>query len=46
VIGEIETLLDESVDIYDPALSGALTRMQQHVFDDGIRALAVRTILN
>ena len=41
VIGEIEALLDQGVDIDRPVLSGALTRMQQHVLDDGVGALAV-----
>src|SRR5262245_30233876 len=36
VIGEIEAFLDKSVDIHGPVLTGALTRMQQHVFDDGV----------
>ena len=41
VIGEIQALLDEGVDIHRPALPGGLARMQQHVFDDRIRTLAV-----
>ena len=41
VIGEIEALLDQRVDIDRPVLPRALTRMQQHVFDDRIGALAV-----
>jgi hypothetical protein len=41
MIGEIEAILDETVDIHRPALPGALARMQQHVFDDRIRTLAV-----
>ena len=41
VIGEIEALLDQGVDIDRPVLPGALTGMQQHVLDDRIRALAV-----
>src|ERR1019366_6575316 len=41
VIGEIEALLDDGVDIHGPALSGTLTRMQQHVLDDRVSALAV-----
>jgi hypothetical protein len=41
MIGVIEALLDESVDIDRPVLPRALTRMQQHVLDDRVRALAV-----
>ena len=41
VIGEIEALLDQGVDIDRPVLSRALTRMQQHVLDDRVGALAV-----
>ena len=41
MIGEIEALLDESVDIYEPMFSGALARMQQHILDDSIRPLAM-----
>ena len=41
VIGEIEALLDESVDIDRPVLARAFARVQQHVLDDGIGALAV-----
>ena len=41
VIGEIEALLDQGIDIDRPVLAGALTRMQQHVLDDGVGALAV-----
>jgi hypothetical protein len=31
----------QGADIHRPTLSGALARMQQHVFDDRIRALAM-----
>ena len=41
VIGEIETFLNESIDIDRPVLTRAFTRVQQHVFDDGIRPLAM-----
>ena len=41
VVGEIEALLDEGVDIDRPVLTRAFTRVQQHVLDDGIGALAV-----
>ena len=41
VIGEVEALLDQRVDIDDPVLARALARMQQHVLDDRIGALAV-----
>ena len=41
MIGEIEALLDESVDVDRPMLAGPLSRMQQHVLDDCVGALAV-----
>jgi hypothetical protein len=41
VIGKIEALIDQSVDIDRPALSRSLTGMQQHVLDDRVGALAV-----
>src|ERR1700682_5046579 len=41
VIGQIEALLDDSIDIVRPVLSRSMARVQQHVFDDRIRALAV-----
>ena len=41
MIGEIEALLDESVNIYEPAFSGPLARMQQHILDDSIRSFAM-----
>jgi hypothetical protein len=41
VIGEIEALIDQGVDIDRPVLSRPLTRMQQHVLDDRVGALAV-----
>ena len=41
MIGEIEALLDQGIDISRPVFSGAMTRMQQHVLDDGVGALAV-----
>ena len=41
VIGEVEAFLDERVDIDGAVLARAFARVQQHVLDDGIRALAV-----
>ena len=41
VIGEIEALLDQRIDVDRPVLARALARMQQHVLDDGVGALAV-----
>ena len=41
MIGEVEAFLDNGIDIDGPVLARAFTRMQQHVLDDGIRALAV-----
>src|SRR5437868_6716590 len=41
VVGEIEALLDDRIDLGGPVLAGARTRMQQHVLDDRIGALAV-----
>ena len=41
MIGEIETLIQQRVDVGGPVLAGAFARMQEHVFNDGIGALAV-----
>ena len=41
VIGEVEAFLDNRVDVGGPALARAFARMQQHVLDDRIGALAV-----
>ena len=41
VIGEVEAFLDEGVDIDEPVLARAFARVQQHVLDDRIGALAV-----
>ena len=41
VIGEVEALVDQRVDIGRAVLARSLARMQQHVFDDRVRALAV-----
>ena len=41
VIGEIEALIEKRIDIRRPVLAGAFARMQQHVLDDGVGALAV-----
>src|SRR4029077_8953785 len=41
VIGEVDTLLDQGIEIDGTMLSAALARMQKHVLDDRIGALAV-----
>ena len=41
VIGEIEALLDEGVDIDQPMFARSFARVQQHVLDDGVGAFAV-----
>ena len=41
VIGEVETFLDDGVDVDELMLARALARMQQHVLDDRVGALAV-----
>src|SRR4029077_17234378 len=41
VIGEIEALIDQGVNIDRSVLSRALTRMQQHVLDDRVGALTM-----
>ena len=41
MIGEVEALIEKRIDIRRPVLTGAFTRMQQHVLDDGVGALAV-----
>ena len=41
VIGEVEAFLDQGVDVDELMLARSLPRMQQHVLDDGIGALAV-----
>ena len=41
VIGEVEALFDECVDIDRPVLAGALTRVQEHVLDDRVGTFAV-----
>src|SRR5262245_25120444 len=41
VPGEIKALLNASIDINNPLCTRAFARVQQHVLDDGIRALAV-----
>ena len=38
---DFEALIDQGVDLDRPVLPGTLTRMQKHVFDDRIGALAV-----
>ena len=41
MIGEVEALFDESIDIGRSLLAGPFARMQQHVLDDGVGALTV-----
>ena len=41
VIGEVEAFIDQRIDVGRPMLAGAFARMQQHVLDDGVGALAV-----
>ena len=41
MIGEIEALFDESIDVDRTKLARAFSRMQQHVLDDGVGPLAV-----
>src|SRR5258708_32424398 len=41
LIGDIEALLDDSVDVDGSILAGTLPRMQEHVLHDCICALAV-----
>ena len=41
VIGKIEAFLNESIDIDGPVFARAFARVQQHILDDGIGALAV-----
>ena len=41
MIGEIEALLDEGVGINQTMFARPFARVQQHILDDGIRALAV-----
>src|SRR5215211_2548806 len=41
VIGEIEALIEKRIDIRRSVLSGAFSRVQQHVLDDRVGALTV-----
>src|SRR5262249_23574115 len=41
VVGEVETFLHQSVDVGSSQLAPALTRVQEHVLDNRIGALAV-----
>src|SRR5262249_11089949 len=41
VIGEIEAFVDDGINIDWPVLARALARVEKHVLDDGISALAV-----
>jgi hypothetical protein len=34
MVSEVETLIDDGIDLNGTALAGALARMQQHVLDD------------
>ena len=41
MIGKIEALREQRVEIDRPPLAGAFARMQQHVLDDRVGALAM-----
>ena len=41
MIGEIEALLDERVDVDQPMFARSFARVQQHILDDGVGAFAV-----
>ena len=41
MIGEVQALLDDRVDVARPVLAGALARVEQHVLDDRVGPLAV-----
>src|SRR5262245_42724603 len=41
MVGKVEALLDDGIDIDNPVFTRAFTRVQQHVLDNGIRPLAV-----
>src|SRR3954451_1729336 len=41
VIGKIKALIQQRIDVRQPMLAGTLARMQQHILDDGVGALAV-----
>ena len=41
MIGEIEALLEQRVEVDRPVLAGPLARMQQHVLDDRVGAFAM-----
>ena len=41
MIGKVEALLDDGIDIDRSVFARAFARMQQHVLDDGIGTLAV-----
>src|SRR5262249_29176860 len=45
MIGEIKALLDEGIDVDRPMLSRSFARVQQHILDDSVRALAVQNDL-
>src|SRR5262245_56472329 len=41
MVGKVEALLDNGINVDDPVFTRPFTRMQQHVLDNGIRTLAV-----
>ena len=41
VVSKVQTLIQERIDVRRPVFAGAFARMQQHVLDDGVGALAV-----
>ena len=41
MISQIQALIDDRVDVGETVLAGTLARMQQHVLDDGVGALAM-----
>ena len=41
MVGKIEAFLDDRIDVDRPTFAGAFARMQQHVLNDRVRALAV-----
>ncbi len=41
MVGKVQALLDDGVDIDDPMFTRAFARVQKHVLDNGIGTLAV-----
>src|SRR5215510_15981725 len=41
MVGKVQTLLDDGIDIDEPVFTGAFARVQQHVLDDGICTFAM-----